>query len=62
MTRIVCLICDTPKRVGNGHHCDECGRETTDRSVAQDYEPIAPASTVTFERQRELFEQERKRS
>lgn len=66
MTRIVCLVCNTEKplsmRITDRDPCPECGRDTGNRSVAMDWEPIAPWSTVTIERQRELFEQERRRA
>lgn len=66
MTRIVCLVCDVAKqsseRLEDRGYCDGCGRRTENRAVADDHQPIAPASALTFAQQRELFLNERRQA
>lgn len=69
MSQTVCLVCDRMKlpdyrrsRNVTKSWCQFCLKETIDREVADDHLPIAPQSALTFEQQRRIFEQERKRA
>lgn len=72
MSRIVCLICDEPKRYADVENerrrltgnqdsamCLTCGQRTPNRHVADDNAVIAPGSALHFAEQRELYQRER---